>query len=153
MTQTVSAAAAAPAPAIPQSVAAVPASLNFIRRQDEKPVFHSSALTGGAAKLFFEIEDHGVSIADMRPVAGELSIDHEGFALRRHATAVADLYDDDQIKQVYYPEIEALLGREFGASRVVVFDATRRSDSKDGAPNPDGLRGPRAPRSRGSRPA
>ncbi len=142
MTQIVSTAAASAAPAMPQPVAAVQASLNFIVRQDEKPVFHSSALTGGEAKLFFEIEDHGVAIADMRPIADGLSIDHEGFALRRHQTAAADLYDDDQVTQVYYPEIEALLTRELGASRVVVFDATRRSDSKEGAPNPDGLRGP-----------
>ena len=46
------------------------------------------------------------------------------------------------IRQVYYPEIEALLRRRFGAGRVVVFDVTRRSDGGAGARNPDGLRRP-----------
>ena len=32
--------------------------------------------------------------------------------------------------------------RKFGASQVVIFDVTRRSDSEAGAQNPDGLRGP-----------
>jgi hypothetical protein len=62
--------------------------------------------------------------------------------LLQHATAVKDLYDDDTVKGAYLPEIEALLGHKFGASRVVVFDVTRRSDDGVGARNPVGLRGP-----------
>ncbi len=55
---------------------------------------------------------------------------------------MADLYDDEAVEKVYYPEIEALLRYAVGASRVVIFDATRRSDSGTGATNKDGLRGP-----------
>jgi hypothetical protein len=71
-----------------------------------------------------------------------LSLDREGFELLRHDTDAADLYDDDAIEHVYYPEIEALLRQVTGASRVVIFDATRRSDAGAGAKNRDGLRGP-----------
>ena len=120
----------------------VVAPLTFIVPQDTKPVFHSAALTGGTQKLFFETESIAVPIADMRPRAGDLSVDREGFELLRHETRVADLYDDDQIENRYFPEIEALLNERFGADRTVVFDATRRSDSQTGASNPDGLRGP-----------
>lgn len=120
----------------------VVASLTFIVPQDTKPAFHSTALTGGTQKLFFETELIAVPIADMRPLSDDLSIDREGFELLRHATEVADLYDDDAIENLYYPEIEALLNVRFGADRTVVFDATRRSDGEEGAPNPDGLRGP-----------
>jgi len=46
------------------------------------------------------------------------------------------------VEKVYYPEIEALLRQVTGASHVVIFDATRRSDAGAGAQNRDGLRGP-----------
>jgi hypothetical protein len=120
----------------------VRAALTFITPSDAKPVFHSSALTGGAPRVLFDTERHDVLIEDMRPVAGALSLEREGFELLRHKTAVRDLYDDDAIERVYYPEIEALLRAVTGASRVVVFDATRRSDGGAGAQNRDGLRGP-----------
>jgi hypothetical protein len=120
----------------------VSAALTFITRSDTKPVFHSSAYTGGAPRVFFDTERHTVAIRDVRPLAGALSLDHEGFELLRHATAVRDLYDDGAIEHVYYPELEALLRAVTGASRVAIFDATRRSDGGAGAQNRDGLRGP-----------
>jgi hypothetical protein len=120
----------------------VSAPLTFITRSDTKPVFHSSAYTGGAPKVFFDTERHTVQIRDVRPLAGALSLDHEGFELLRHETAALDLYDDDAIEKIYYPEIDALLRSVTGASRVLIFDATRRSDSGAGASNRDGLRGP-----------
>ena len=116
----------------PRPVTALKAPLNFIGRQDTKPVFHSAALTGGKMKMFFEPETHAIAISDMREIADTLSIDREGFELLDDTTAVEDLYDDDAIKEVYYPEIEALLTRRFGASQVVIFDVTRRSDDAVG---------------------
>ena len=126
----------------PRPVAEISASLNFIRRQDNKPTFQSSALTGGAPKYFYDTEAHTVTISDMREIAEDLSVDREGFELLQHATAVKDLYDDDTVERAYLPEIEALLRKKFGASQVVIFDVTRRSDGGVGAKNPEGLRGP-----------
>ena len=57
----------------PHPRAEVRATLNFIRRQAAKPVFHSAALTGGLPKTFFETEAHAVAIADMREVADTLT--------------------------------------------------------------------------------
>ena len=142
MHQTTVAQADPPAIPIAPHLNAVRAPLSFIRPQAAKPVFRSSALTGGAPEILFDKEDHTVAIADMRPVAETLSLDREGFALLRHATVVDDLYDDTAIASAYEPEIEALLRRELGASQVAIFDHTRRSDSDSGAPNPDGRRGP-----------
>ncbi|HEX5078273.1 MAG TPA: CmcJ/NvfI family oxidoreductase [Geminicoccaceae bacterium] len=127
--------------AAPRSVPAIHAELTFIRPQDTKPVFESSAVTGGAPRIFFETERHTVAIHDMRPLADAFSLDREGFELLRHETT-ADLDDDQSVEQVYYPEIEALLRAVTGASRVVIFDATRRSDAGQGAKNRDGRRGP-----------
>lgn len=125
-----------------QSTASVKGGLSFIRPQDDKPVFHSSALTGDVPKVFFEMDEHIMPIGDMREIADSLSIDREGFELWPHATKVTDLYDDDAVENEYNPEIETLLRERFNASQVVVFDVTRRSDSGQGAANPDGLRGP-----------
>jgi hypothetical protein len=130
------------APAARRSSADISAPLTFITRSDTKPVFHSSAYTGGPPRVFFETERHTVAIHDVRPLVGALSLDHEGFELHQHETAVGDLHDDDAIKNVYYPEIDALLRSVTGATRVVIFDATRRSDGGAGAENRDGLRGP-----------
>ncbi|NNE24847.1 MAG: methyltransferase [Rhizobiales bacterium] len=110
--------------------------------QDTKPVFRSSALTGSTPEYLYEVEAHTVTIADMRDIAGDLSIEREGFELHDHETGVADLYDDDAVADRYIPEIEALLAERFNASRVVVFDVTRRSDDGNGALNRDGRRGP-----------
>jgi len=126
----------------PQPDAAVQGGLFFIRPQDAKPVFHSSALTGGEPEIFFEIEKRTVPIGDMRRIADALDIDREGFELLHHPTAVADLYDDAAIDSQYYVEIEALLQQRFNAGRAVIFDVTRRSDGGTGAENRDGLRGP-----------
>ena len=125
-----------------QTSADVRAALTFITPSATKPAFHSSALTGGAPRVLFDTERHAVLIQDMRPLADALALDREGFELLRHPTAVPDLYDDDAIERIYYPEIQALLRAVTGASRVVVFDATRRSDAGGGAKNRDGLRGP-----------
>jgi hypothetical protein len=133
---------AAPASAAARKSADVSAALTFIARSDAKPVFHSAAYTGGAPQVFFDTERHTVLIRDMRPLEGALSLEREGFELLRDRTAVRDLYDDDALERVYYPEIEALLREVTGASRVVVFDATRRSDGDAGARNRDGMRGP-----------
>lgn len=125
-----------------QATGSVSAGLCFIKRQDTKPVFHSTALTGGEAKIFFEVEDHTVEVVDMRSISDTLSMDKEGFELLRHQTRVDDLYDDAAVQSDYHAEVEAILRKRFEASRVAIFDVTRRADSITGARNSDGLRGP-----------
>ncbi len=136
------ASAQAATPSTVPSRAAVTAPLNFIIPQAGKPVLESAALTGGAPRELFATEAREVDILDLRPLAENFSLDREGFVLRRAPTAVDDLYDDYAVETRYFPEIEALLQRELGASRVAVFDATRRSDAAAGAANRDGTRGP-----------
>ena len=38
-----------------------------------------------------------------------------------------NFFDDDEIKRVYYPEMDELIKAESGANRVVVFDHTLRT--------------------------
>ncbi len=59
--------------------------------------------------------------------ADEFALERNGFRFVDHDTRVADFYDEDEIRRVYYPEMEALVKAEAGARRVVVFDHTLRT--------------------------
>ena len=76
-------------------------------------------------------EQRAVRIRDGRPLAGELDFDKNGFVFVEHRTAVRDFFDQDRLAAEYHPEVEALVKRVSGATRVVVFDHTLRSG--DGA--------------------
>ncbi len=67
-----------------------------------------------------------VEIHDGR-AARDLSLDASGFMLVEHRSAVRNFFDADELKRVYYPEVEALIARLAGARRVAVFDHTLRS--------------------------
>jgi hypothetical protein len=72
-------------------------------------------------------ERRAVEIRDGRPLAGRFALDEHGFEFVRHATAVTDFFDENELKTVYYPEVERLIKQVAGAARVVVFDHTLRS--------------------------
>ena len=71
-------------------------------------------------------ERHRVDIANGRE-ARDLALDKNGFVLVEHRSAVRDFFDVDELKRVYYPEVQKLIGELAGAQRVVVFDHTLRS--------------------------
>ena len=114
--------------------------LNFTVRQDEKPYFLSSAMTGGEAEVHFKTELLPVTIQDMRSIVTD--IDREGFELFRSPSQIKDFYDSGVVDTDYNAEVTELLKDRFGASEVYIFDHTRRSDGGAGAVNPDGRRGP-----------
>ena len=68
-----------------------------------------------------------MEVRNGRLIAGQLSLDEQGFVLVEHKTKVTDFFDPAQLKSVYYPEVEQLIKDESGASRVVIFDHTLRS--------------------------
>lgn len=72
-------------------------------------------------------EDRQVRIFDIRDDAPGYSLDREGFRLASHPTNVRDFFDDDEVRNVYYPELVELVKRETGCTRAHVFDHTRRA--------------------------
>lgn len=56
-----------------------------------------------------------------------LDVETNGFMLVQHVSAVRNFFDLDELKRVYYPEVQALIAKATGAKRVVVFDHTLRS--------------------------
>src|SRR5256886_8821762 len=71
-------------------------------------------------------ERQRVEIANGRE-ARDLALDKNGFVLVEHRSAVRDFFDVEELKRVYYPEVQKLIGEVAGAQRVVVFDHTLRS--------------------------
>lgn len=106
------------------------ARITYMAPGESKPYVETEALTGAEHPRYHaEMRDREVEIADGRPLAPELSLDRHGVELRHRPTAVEDLYDDDAVARDYYPEIEALVREATGASRVIIFDHTRRTDA------------------------
>lgn len=75
--------------------------------------------------------DHEISIYDGRPIANDLSLDKNGFTLTRFPTAVTDFYNDEEVRSVYYPEMEEIVKQATGCSEVIVFDHTIRVDNEN----------------------
>ena len=71
---------------------------------------------------------HPVEISNGRNA--ELSMERNGFELVEHRTTVKNFFDPEELKSVYYPEVERLIKARSGAARAVVFDHTLRSGSE-----------------------
>ena len=109
------------------SADAVQVAVNYVIDTGEPIVTIPSQPGGEGSQNIGRYETQTVSVQDGRPIAGNLSLDREGFALVHHDTRVTDFYDPQQIETVYNPEIEVLIKRETGAKDVVVFDHTLRA--------------------------
>ena len=72
-------------------------------------------------------EQQPMTIRDGRPLRREFDLEENGFEFVEHQTKVKDFFDATELKAVYYPEVEALIKKVSGASRVVVFDHTLRA--------------------------
>jgi hypothetical protein len=104
----------------------VDAELNYLAPTTERPRNYTYEPPAGVARNNTTREMHRVPIHSARPVATDISLDREGFALLRHASEVHDFYDDDEVRRIYYGEAERLIAEATGASKVFVFDHTVR---------------------------
>jgi hypothetical protein len=102
----------------------VEAELNYLAPMAERPRYY--AYDAGEVSSNMTPEAHRVHIRDMRPIAAEVELDRQGFALVEQHTAVRDFWDDDEVRRVYYPEAERFIAEKTGASRVFIFDHLQR---------------------------
>lgn len=73
---------------------------------------------------------HLVSITDGRHLRHKLNNEITGFEFLDHETKVSDFYDVDEVKSMYYQEVNSLIIELTGAKKVVIFDHTLRSGDK-----------------------
>jgi hypothetical protein len=102
----------------------VEAELNYLAPMAERPRYY--AYDAGEVSSNMTPEPHRVPIRDMRPIAAEVELDRQGFALVEQHTAVRDFWDDHEVRRVYYPEAERFIAEKTGASRVFIFDHLQR---------------------------
>jgi len=102
------------------------ADMNYLGPMSERPRNYTFEPPAGVPQSNVVNETHQVAIRDARPIADKVSLDANGFALASHASAVRDFFDEEEVKRVYYPEIERLVKQETGAYRVHIFDHTTR---------------------------
>ena len=109
----------------------IEATVNYVLDNGEK-LFTQTATPGATdTRTGGTLDPHRVTIHNARRTTEPFALDRHGFRFVRHDTKVADFFDDDEIRRVYYPEMEALVKAESGASRVVVFDHTLRTADDD----------------------
>lgn len=114
----------------------VEATLNYLASMSEKPFNYTYQPSAGTPIRNTRPDKHTVPIHDARDSEPPPSLDREGFALVRHETKVADPFDAEAVRNVYYPEMERLVQEATGAARVVAFDHNlRSSEITDGREN------------------
>lgn len=77
------------------------------------------------------VEDRTVTVRNGRLTRDSFDLEKHGFVFVDHPTAMKDFHDVDELKAVYYPEVEALVKKVTGARRVVMFDHTLRSGDEE----------------------
>lgn len=107
----------------------ISAELKFLANMDEPLVYIPSKGGGDATDHVGNFVMRQVCIQDARINLPSPDLDTEGFCLRKQTTRVSDFYDDEQIASTYHGEIKTLLMAETGATRVEIFDDTRRTSS------------------------
>ena len=77
-----------------------------------------------------KLDPQPMKIEDGRALKGEFQFDRHGFVFVDHKTAMKDFFDEQELKSVYYREVEELIKKVSGAKRVVLFDHTLRSGNQ-----------------------
>ncbi len=124
------------------NLSSVVADMNYLAPMTERPRNYTFDPAPGVPRSNIENEVRAVAIHDARPVAGSVSLDANGFALVEHRSAVRDFFDDEEVRRVYYPEVERLVREATGADRVHIFDHTTRRRVTDVEAQADAPRQP-----------
>src|SRR5437763_16392332 len=102
----------------PDRLPYVEAELNYIVPRPERPRYYAYEPGPGDPPPNMVHEPRVMPIQDMRPISHEIGLDTYGFALVEQRSAVRDFWDDEEVRQVYYPEAEGFIAYVLCARRV-----------------------------------
>jgi hypothetical protein len=104
----------------------IEATLNYLAPTTERPRNFTFDPPPGVPRSNAAHEARTVPIHDARPLASDISLDREGFAVLHQSSAVQDFWDEEEVRRVYYPEVQRVLAEATGATKVFIFDHTLR---------------------------
>ena len=107
--------------------ASIEANIVYTARDSERPVDETFGSNVTPSRREGSTEEHIVTIHNGRPLRAGFKLEEHGFEFIDHKTAMTDFYDEDQLRSVYYPEVEQIIKDRTGAARVVIFDHTLRA--------------------------
>src|SRR3990170_6963759 len=107
---------------VEQVVCDVETTMKYVVR-GEKATFHA----GDRAKSYWPVDEHPVTIHDVRPIRESLSFDRNGFVLVDEPTDVTE-FAGSELKR-YQRQVEALVQRLTGADKVVSFGPVVRTNA------------------------
>ena len=82
---------------------AIETTVNYVFDNGEK-IFTQTAAAGATdVRSGGTVDPHRVTIRNARLYTEPFVLDRHGFRFVRHDTKVADFFDEDQIRRVYYP--------------------------------------------------
>jgi hypothetical protein len=107
--------------------------LNYTRNTGVRPVNYTFDPPPGVPRYSGEVDARTVTIHDARRLTG-LGLDVSGFELIRHRSTLTDwgsFRDDERVKAIDYPEVEAALKAHTRADKVILFDHTLRDSTAE----------------------
>src|SRR5262249_21952877 len=112
--------------------ATIEATVNYLLDTGEMPTVYTGGPGSTLVRMSSTSDPRSIRLHNGRLEADRFSLDREGFRFVSHDTTVVNFNDEDEVRRVYYPEMEALVKAQSGATRVVVFDHTlRTADEED----------------------
>jgi len=107
--------------------ATMEATVNYLLDTGEMPYTYTGGPGSTEVRSEGKIDPRTVTMHNARLELDRFVLDRDGFRYVPHDTKVKDFFDQDEIRRVYYPEMEALIRAQTDATRVVVFDHTLRT--------------------------
>jgi hypothetical protein len=118
----------------------VEATLTYLAAMAERPAYYLYEPPPGTPWRNTRGDRHRMPIHDARALTPAPSLEREGFMLAHLATTARET-DPGAVREVYYRDVERLVGELTGADRVLAFDhnlrcAAQRERAEDGTQGP-----------------
>ena len=115
----------------PNMLESIKASLTYSVDTGVKPINETMEEGNILRKYTGQSAEHLMTLHNGRLTRDHFVLDKQGFEFVDHNTTVTNFYDLDELKTIYYPEMEKLIKDTSGAARVVVFDHTIRAGDEN----------------------